>query len=74
MPFRGCDTPRVDIDSRVVDHGVDSADGVHLIRHASRLPGTCEIADHNPSRSASEVGHTARTRRVPRVQHHLMAA
>jgi hypothetical protein len=43
VPFRRCDPPRVDIDGRVVDHGVDPADGVRLIRHATRLLGAAEL-------------------------------
>jgi hypothetical protein len=35
VPFRGCDPLRIDVDGRVVDQGVDSADGVCLIRHAA---------------------------------------
>jgi len=46
----------------------------HLIRHAARLVRACEIADHHASGSTSEVAHTARTLRVPRVQHHLVPA
>jgi hypothetical protein len=55
-----------------VDHGVDPADSVRLIRHATSLVGAGEIADHHARRSASQVGHTVRTRRVPRVHHHLV--
>ena len=69
---QGRDAPRVDVDRGVVDQGVDSADRVHLVRHAARLVGSCEIPDGDARRARSEVGESRRTRRVPRLQHHLV--
>jgi hypothetical protein len=55
-----------------VDHGVDSADRVHVVRHAARLVGASEITDGYARRARSEIGESGCTRRVARVQHHLV--
>jgi hypothetical protein len=55
-----------------MDYGVDAANCIHLIRDAAGFVSVRQVSDRDACRSTNQVGHTIQTRRVARVQHHLM--